>query len=419
MDYQKTFYLLILAVLTSFGCQQKPQTITIAGAFPNIPNAIVKLTNAENGKDTTGVNVIDGKFALKIRLLQPEIYQLSIVWPNSQQDSIVAPNGKVFHTSAFKKISQRIYIDPQHATDYKITLSPNLDGSTLEKYSLEDIYDKVGMKVKSGSTDTELYEFLDIKLKYYQNKSKSISDSLMNLRDLALKNNQNQEYEKLNDRLAGLWRLEILPEKNKEFRKEYAKNLASPVVPYFISRATDIQEYYEEYASILSKLKAEASSSEFTTIALKRLNAIKNLSLNQQLPAPEGNTLDGRKFSYQPENSRITLIDFWASWCPPCRAANPELVRIFEKYKKQGFNVVGVSLDTDKEKWKNAIIEDRLPWTNISDLKSMGSSANSSKFNVVAVPQNFLVDNKGRVMSFNLPIENIEAKLKTLLNKNN
>ena len=419
MDYQKIFYLLILSVLTSFGCQQKPQTITIAGVFPNIPNAIVKLTNAENGKDTAGVNVIDGKFVLKIKLLQPEIYQLSIVWPNSQQDSIVAPNGKVFHTSAFKQISNRIYIDSQHATDYKITLSPNLNSSTLEKYSLEELYDKVGIKVKSGSANTKLYELLDSKLKYYQTKSKSISDSLMNLRDLALKNNQNQEYEKLNDRLAGLWRLELLPRLLTEYRKAYINNLASPVVPYFISQTTDIQEHYEEYVSILSKLKGEANSSEFKTTALTRLNAVKNLSLNQRLPAPEGNTLNGRKFSYQPEDSRFTLIDFWASWCPPCRAANPELVRIFKKYKKQGFNVIGVSLDTDKEKWRNAVIEDGLPWVNISDLKSMSSSANTSKFNVVAVPQNFLVDNKGRILSFNLPIENIEAKLKALLSKNN
>jgi len=110
MDYQKIFYLLILAVLTSFGCQQKPQTITIAGAFPNIPNAIVKLSDRENGKDTAGVNVIDGKFTLKIRLLKPEIYNLSIVWPNFQQDSIVAPNGRVFHTSAFKRILHRFIL---------------------------------------------------------------------------------------------------------------------------------------------------------------------------------------------------------------------------------------------------------------------------------------------------------------------
>jgi thiol-disulfide isomerase/thioredoxin len=132
--------------------------------------------------------------------------------------------------------------------------------------------------------------------------------------------------------------------------------------------------------------------------------------------APEISLADNRDsaFNLSSLRGKIVLVDFWASWCVPCRAANPGVVRLYNKYKGQGFEVVGVSIDSKKGAWLSAIKKDRITYRQVNDPKGWYSKTAESYF-VDEIPATFLLDKEGKLVAVNLEGRELERKVKELL----
>ena len=138
--------------------------------------------------------------------------------------------------------------------------------------------------------------------------------------------------------------------------------------------------------------------------ALQELNQRKKLGIEIGSKAPEIalSDLNGKIIKLSSLKGKVVLIDFWASWCRPCRAENPNVVRLYKKYKNKNFTIFSISLDQDKNKWIDAINQDKLSWPNhVSELSGWRSTS-ATKYGVSSIPKTFLIDKNGIIIGYDL-----------------
>jgi peroxiredoxin len=148
----------------------------------------------------------------------------------------------------------------------------------------------------------------------------------------------------------------------------------------------------------------------------KLMNADKITAMGKPAPNFTQNDVNGKPVSLSDYKGKYVLVEFWASWCSPCRAESPNLIKQYAAYKDKGFEILGVSVDSDKAKWLEAIKKDGLTWTQVSDLKGWESEARKV-YGISGVPANFLVDPQGKIVGAHLMGEKLNKKLEELLAK--
>ena len=209
-----------------------------------------------------------------------------------------------------------------------------------------------------------------------------------------------------------------LTKEETKFKKEFIKSNKNSIFSVMLlsEMLTRKEMTAEEASEVLNNLSPKVSSSPIVTqveamIANARKADIGSIAPNFSAPTPEGEML-----SLKEAMGKYTIIDFWASWCKPCRVENPNVVKVYEKYHDKGLNIISVSLDRQKQKdkWIKAIADDNMDWYHVSNLQFWQDPI-ARQYNVRAIPATFLLDENGKIIDKNLRGPALGAKMESLL----
>jgi Peroxiredoxin len=195
------------------------------------------------------------------------------------------------------------------------------------------------------------------------------------------------------------------------------ENPKSLVAAYVLYRNFSYRLSPEEITANVQALDPSLHNTPYVKVLNELVKTLESVAIGKTAPDFTMADVDGNDVSLsQLYGKSYILLDFWAAWCPPCRQENPNIVAAYQKYKGEGFNVFGVSLDHTKEAWLAAIEKDELTWPHVSDLKYWDNSA-AALYGVRAIPASLLLDSEGTIIAKNLRGEALHDKLKELYGK--
>lgn len=329
---------------------------------------------------------------VKVYLNRAELADLIVI------DSTTTYQGKFTFQGIQKEMAER-YITFQTEEMSR----PKLLDLFLESGNIDIVIGEEGSSVTGTPNNDIMQEIRDVETKI-SNQARIIIDSLST--------NELSEDEYA-EKVA---QLEAMDKQATSFIIEsIKKNITNPVGITLLK-----QNYYymsfDELAEITSQIPAEYTNDEAIRLIMESIEKTKATSEGQKftdftMDTPEGKEV---RLSDYVGKGKLVLIDFWASWCGPCRNANPSLVALYNDYKEKGFEIVGVSLDESKENWIKAIKEDGITWPQMSDLmRTPGEIAQIYVIN--SIPHTILVDGEGTIIARGLHGDQIREKVAEIL----
>ena len=352
--------------LMVFSCQMAKDEFSIKGSIEGVETGKVYLQKLVEGQPQSidTADVVDGKFTFKGKIEMPDLRLLRL----NEQDyfaQFFLDNASI--TIKAKKDSLR---------NTKITGSPTQD--VLQIYLTE--MEKLNKDMMALQTK-------------YQN---------------AMSTGNTNEAEKA--KIDGL----AMQDNNLFYTKNFVKEHKNSVVSAYITLAMLAgQVDGTELDSIVSKFTPEISASEYVIKLKEMVQEQKKTSVGVEAPDFTMNDPEDKPVKLSSLRGKVVMIDFWASWCAPCRQENPNVVKLYNQYHAKGFEIIGVSLDKDKTNWIQAIKDDQLSWIHVSDLQYW-QNAVARLYGVNAIPQTYLLDKDGKIIAKGLRSEQLAAKLNEL-----
>lgn len=371
---QKLSYLFIIGfVLLSSACSQskeKPGNFSVKGNIKNYTGLALQLSEVT----TTGLKFIDS----------------TLVDAKGNFEFKNSVSHATFAIIGFSNTAIVLLLDSGATT----TLS--IDAKTPEAYGV------------SGSLENEqLRQIILMNNKYMlqvnQLERKYTEAAQQKTMSVEMENNIKTEYQSLMDA------------RTNEL-KEKTLSIESGLVPYFVTNFLMPEADFEFFNRVDEKFYNRYTDSKYAQDLHNRVLKLKGTATGQQVADIVLQDPYGKTIALSSLRGKYVLIDFWASWCGPCRRENPNVVKMYQKYKDRGFDVYSVSLDDNKDAWMKAINADQLLWPNhVSDLQKWNSSV-VPQFNIESIPFTMLIDAEGKIIGKNLRGEVLEQKLKAIFN---
>lgn len=316
-------------------------------------------------------------------------------------DSAVVTNGKFVFKG--KVTSPQLYFIKKGVKDNSGALGFFLENTTL---TVNANIDSLQEGTVSGSASNKLYKEWSVAWENIRNKAGVLykrSDVAYKAKDTVASQEIAAEFKKLDEELDSTI---------TSFVKKYPNTAVAAMV---------IEERYISYpfpdkaAKIFPLLGETAKKSTYGVNIQTTLNKVRKTGIGATPQITMADT-SGTLVKLSDYKGKVVMVDFWASWCGPCRKENPNVVKAYNKYHDKGFEIIGVSLDTDRKAWLKALKADGLTWTHVSDLKGWKSSP-VQEFGITGVPTSFIVDKDGKVIAKDLRGEDLEKKLEEVFNK--
>jgi len=320
------------------------------------------------------------------------------------------------------KIVDTIYLDKEGVFKVDYNLEPNLFTLQFNRFNNVVLAIDKGQKIKVEIKDANDNEFTsnitgskdtDVLFTYETFRKKSLDSLVQSVRRQAkeVKKSENPDEEKI----KSLEQLEIKNyEKHLIELNDFIKTKMANTIGVY---ATSIRWKGEENIDFYDKLTRDFESAHPNLKVTKKLREkvkrLQQTSVGGLVPDIEMKNANGELISLSSVKKKYTLIDFWASWCGPCRSESKGLNLLYEKYKDKGFEIYGVSLDTKRDKWMDALEKDHRSWPNVSTLEGFKTKA-AYDFTVTSLPMNYLIDENNKIIGKNLHAEALETLINDL-----
>lgn len=346
---------------------EKKMTFKVDGTIRNYAGKTVYATHMANGAEhKDSARVVNGKFSFSLKNTEPTLYWLTV----SQEQP------PVFFFADHVPVKLRLVAD------------------SMEQSSVE-----------AGPTNQDYLEYRKFinNLVTIQQKMQTDFNTAVANNDANTQNAIRAEYQNLNQQyMSGL----------KNFLKAHPKSAVSAYIIGTDMNNTSIP--LTEVIEALAFLDKSLDHNSYVKAANKRIDALKGTMVGYTATDFSQAAPDGKIVKLSDFRGQYVLLDFWASWCRPCRIENPNVVAAYQRFKDKGFTVLGVSMDSNRDPWLAAIQQDNLTWTHVSDLKGWGNEVGKI-YGVTGIPQNYLIDREGKIVAKDLRGPQLDEKLAEFL----
>lgn len=345
---------------------QKPVNFTISGTLRQVKGDYAYLHHKWANKDITdSVKVKNGAFVFNGKTNEPNMYWITKGRNVGEQPNLV------------------FFVDGG-----KTTINASADSLPYGK-------------VQGGKTQADYQEYNAMMMGFGQRQQDMVNryNEARNRGDATTMNAVQNEYQAMEQEVRNSL---------DNFIKAHSKSAVSGYAIYFNYQNSNVPP--EELERVVGQLDKSILDTKYGQLAQEKLKQMRGTTIGYPALNFAQADPEGKMVNLTDLRGKYVLVDFWASWCGPCRAENPNVVNAFNKYKDKGFTVLGVSFDQNREKWLQAVQADKLTWTQVSDLKGWGNEA-GKLYGISSIPQNLLLDKEGKIIAKNLRGPELDAKL--------